>query len=232
MSYYAVRVGRNPGIYHTWDECQKQVNKYSGAQFKKFASENEAKAFLKNTTSNNIIKSVDKVSSITIINDNMFDITTNVVIAFIDGACRNNQNRELARGSYGVVFPKYPEFNSARLLEGEKQTNIRAEYSALLLCLQQVDKMKLKFKKIIIRVYSDSDTLVKTINQYLPQWKRNNFKDNTIKNRDLVDKIDEEIRKRIVRISHIYGHQKGDDYYAVNNRAVDELCNRVLREVL
>ena len=25
MAYYAVRIGRNPGIYTTWDECKKEV---------------------------------------------------------------------------------------------------------------------------------------------------------------------------------------------------------------
>ena len=34
--YYAVKVGRVPGIYSSWDECLEQVNKYPKAKFKKF----------------------------------------------------------------------------------------------------------------------------------------------------------------------------------------------------
>lgn len=40
--YYGVKVGRNKGIYNSWEECQPEVNEYSGAQFKKFYDKNEA----------------------------------------------------------------------------------------------------------------------------------------------------------------------------------------------
>lgn len=36
MKYYAVRRGREPGIYGTWTECQAQIFKFSGAVFKSF----------------------------------------------------------------------------------------------------------------------------------------------------------------------------------------------------
>lgn len=45
-NYYAVRVGRKPGIYNTWDECQEQVLKFSGAAFKGFDTYNEALTFV------------------------------------------------------------------------------------------------------------------------------------------------------------------------------------------
>ena len=45
--FYAVKEGRKPGIYHTWDECKEQVNGYSGAVYKSFTNEEEAKAFIK-----------------------------------------------------------------------------------------------------------------------------------------------------------------------------------------
>uniref|UniRef100_A0A3B1K060 Ribonuclease H1 n=1 Tax=Astyanax mexicanus TaxID=7994 RepID=A0A3B1K060_ASTMX len=40
--FYAVRKGHNPGVYHTWDECKFQVEKFPRAQYKKFASEEDA----------------------------------------------------------------------------------------------------------------------------------------------------------------------------------------------
>src|SRR6476620_6410938 len=36
MSFYAVRVGRQPGIYTSWPECEQQVRGHPGAQYKKF----------------------------------------------------------------------------------------------------------------------------------------------------------------------------------------------------
>jgi ribonuclease HI len=44
--FYAVRVGRNPGIYEDWAQAKLQVHKYSGAEFKGFTDKNEAEAWL------------------------------------------------------------------------------------------------------------------------------------------------------------------------------------------
>src|SRR4051812_31451 len=34
--FYAVRRGRQPGIYSTWDECQRQISGFAGAEYRKF----------------------------------------------------------------------------------------------------------------------------------------------------------------------------------------------------
>ncbi|KAG6361232.1 hypothetical protein INS49_009456 [Diaporthe citri] len=41
-SWYAVLEGRQPGLYRTWDECKKQVDRYPGALFMGFFSREEA----------------------------------------------------------------------------------------------------------------------------------------------------------------------------------------------
>lgn len=46
MPWYAVAKGRKPGVYRTWDDCAKQVNKYTGAKFRKFETEAEAVNFV------------------------------------------------------------------------------------------------------------------------------------------------------------------------------------------
>ena len=43
---YAVKKGRHPGIYNSWDDCKKQVNGYSGAEFKSFKSLEDAEEYL------------------------------------------------------------------------------------------------------------------------------------------------------------------------------------------
>lgn len=43
--YYAVKVGKLPGIYNTWDECRENVNGYKGAIYKSFKTLQEAEAF-------------------------------------------------------------------------------------------------------------------------------------------------------------------------------------------
>lgn len=44
--YYAVKEGRNTGIYDSWKECELQVKGYKGAIYKSFASKKEAEDYL------------------------------------------------------------------------------------------------------------------------------------------------------------------------------------------
>lgn len=46
--YYAVRVGKMPGIYLTWDDCKSMVDGYPGAVYKSFTNIEEAERFLAN----------------------------------------------------------------------------------------------------------------------------------------------------------------------------------------
>ncbi|KAL0484187.1 ATP-dependent DNA helicase PIF1 [Acrasis kona] len=43
--YYAVKAGRRPGIYYSWEECQAQVSGFPNAIFKSFETEAEASEF-------------------------------------------------------------------------------------------------------------------------------------------------------------------------------------------
>ncbi|MCR5701015.1 MAG: ribonuclease H family protein [Lachnospiraceae bacterium] len=44
--YYAVAVGKTPGIYLTWDDCKTQVAGFPGAVYKGFDNINDAENFL------------------------------------------------------------------------------------------------------------------------------------------------------------------------------------------
>lgn len=44
---YAVKKGRKTGIFPTWEQCSAQVHGFPGAQYKSFASREEAEAYLK-----------------------------------------------------------------------------------------------------------------------------------------------------------------------------------------
>ncbi|XP_021509252.2 ribonuclease H1 isoform X6 [Meriones unguiculatus] len=49
--FYAVRRGRKTGVFLSWSECRAQVNRFPAARFKKFATEEEAWAFVRNSSS-------------------------------------------------------------------------------------------------------------------------------------------------------------------------------------
>ena len=44
--FYVVRVGRVPGIYETWSECERMVKGYKGAVYRSFLTLAEAKKFM------------------------------------------------------------------------------------------------------------------------------------------------------------------------------------------
>lgn len=44
--FYAVRSGRTPGIYMSWEDCRKMVDGYPKAEYKSFKTEEEALSYL------------------------------------------------------------------------------------------------------------------------------------------------------------------------------------------
>ena len=46
-NYYAVRIGKIPGIYTNWEDCKAQVTGYKGAVFKGFEEKKDAEDFMK-----------------------------------------------------------------------------------------------------------------------------------------------------------------------------------------
>lgn len=84
--YYAVKKGLAPGIYHTWDECKKQVHGFPGAVFKKFGTMEEAEDYISDRDFEAEILSEIEDSS--------------AAIAYVDGSY------DLSNGtySYGVVI--------------------------------------------------------------------------------------------------------------------------------
>lgn len=46
MKVYAVKQGRQTGIFYNWDDCKAQVTGFNGAVYKSFKNENDAKTWL------------------------------------------------------------------------------------------------------------------------------------------------------------------------------------------
>ena len=44
--FYAVRKGKKPGIYTSWDMCKQQTDGFSGAEFKSFPTREEAEEYI------------------------------------------------------------------------------------------------------------------------------------------------------------------------------------------
>lgn len=109
VKYYAVRVGLNPGIYNTWEECLKQVHGFEGAIYKSFKTLAEANEFL---NSNEPLKKSIKPSSKkeTTSNDKINEeveskiskLKSNEAIAFVDGSYIEDKDSKIV--GFGVVI--------------------------------------------------------------------------------------------------------------------------------
>ena len=62
LKFYAVRRGRVPGIYTTWQECNKQTWQFNMARFKSFETMEEANLFMteRSISKNSKIKREEK----------------------------------------------------------------------------------------------------------------------------------------------------------------------------
>jgi ribonuclease HI len=54
--YYVVWIGVSPGVYESWEECKKQVDRFEGALYKSFATKEEADAAFRSGPSGHIRK--------------------------------------------------------------------------------------------------------------------------------------------------------------------------------
>ena len=54
---YAVKKGKQTGLFYSWNECKESVSGYPGAEYKGFETEEEAKNYLENRIQE--IKKVD-----------------------------------------------------------------------------------------------------------------------------------------------------------------------------
>ena len=79
MKYYAVKNGRNIGIYDNWDACLKEVSNFIGAEYMSFASLEDAQNYLTNN---------DKI------------VAYDGPVAYVDGSYKDSTKEY----SFGVVL--------------------------------------------------------------------------------------------------------------------------------
>ena len=86
-NFYAVKVGKTPGIYKTWPECQANTSGFPGAVFKGFETLAEAQAFMDiEVTANATTPSsdtgvnvgVDNLPAVYAFTDGSFNVNTGV----------------------------------------------------------------------------------------------------------------------------------------------------------
>ena len=99
--YYAVAKGKTPGIYLTWNDCKAQVDGFSGAVYKGFATVQEAEEFVARYGESPFVKAADKQKNIQSDDDNTESISTDThLVAYVDGSYEHSMRQY----AYGCVL--------------------------------------------------------------------------------------------------------------------------------
>lgn len=85
--FYAVKVGKTPGIYGTWSETEEQVKGFPGAVYKSFSTEEDAIRYISCEDIKEIKSVSDETSAINKkIEQEIKNLRDREVIAFVDGS--------------------------------------------------------------------------------------------------------------------------------------------------
>lgn len=172
MKYYAVRIGRNPGIYHTWDECKRETMGFKGASFKKFSTREDAEAFI------NEIEEEKKESA-----------EKDELVVYVDGSYRNKDKSH----SYGVyMFNDEEEYTySKRFFKDSDMRNVSGEIKGAMRAMEEA--VKLGKKKIYL--HYDYEGIRSWA---LGFWKTN--KEGTIYYKNFYDSIKDKLEVKFIKV--------------------------------
>ena len=224
MVFYAIARGRNPGIYTSWNDAQKQIKGFTSARFKKFDTHNEAKVFIDETpisyTNSSILNFVEREDP---------QENDNCLICFTDGACKFNGKKN-AISSFAVVWPEHPEIDHCEVVKGDHHTNNIGEYMAAICAFNQANILDPNRVKTLI-IYTDSMLLINSLSNWIHGWKKNDWRKSDgeiIKNLEIVKELDRLMQIRKVLFRHVKAHTGNNDWESRYNDKVDKLAQNCL----
>lgn len=203
MKFYAVKNGRTPGIYRTWDEAKAQVDGFSNAEYKSFEkmtdaieyvnlSQADKEAIMKPSEDNltNAIKKIQaqskigqavkpKISEKTSKNQKR-DYSDYEVLIFTDGGCRNHGNNlgGHVKKDDKAAWAYLIEVDGARYSKAGGEygaTNNKMEQTALIEAMKRALAMKLNDKKTLFVL--DSQYVLNAITKkWIWSWRARGWK--------------------------------------------------------
>lgn len=200
--YYAVKKGKVPGIYFSWNDCKAMVDGYQGAVYKSFKTIEEAEAFVRGGNAG--IKTNNAAATKkTALQDNASDAGI-ATYAFVDGSF--NQ----ATGTYGfggflvnkgekIVLQgngNDPEMASMRNVAGEIKGSEAAVKKAIELGIKE---LVIYYDYMGIEMWATGG------------WKRN--KTGTIQYYEFIRSVKDQINLRFIKVkghSGVEGNEEAD----------------------
>ncbi|KAI8320327.1 ribonuclease H-like protein [Martensiomyces pterosporus] len=201
-AYYVVKVGRNPGLYLTYGAAQRQLIRHPGGLLKGFNTIEDAEAYM--GIGDDVYIEKYELSPAN------GPECSNTLSIYTDGVCKGNGRPEAVAG-VGVYFSHGDSRNVSELLPGPRQTNQRADLTAVLKAIQIVSSQPQRSNSLVrrpIRIFTKSKYVIYCLTSGWRRWMKNGWMTamgNGVKNRDLIEEILEEIRIHAlnVRLDHI-----------------------------
>lgn len=184
--YYAVRVGKTPGIYLTWDDCKRMVDGYPGAIYKSFSSIEEAEDFLEGN------------------NQAVADKKSKSAYAFVDGSY-NDVTKVYGFG--GFLIAKGEKYILQGADKDEEMASMRNVAGEICGCMAAVEKA-IEIGLSRVDIYYDYSGIEMWATG---AWKRN--KEGTIAYYEYMQSIQDKIDVRFVKVkghSGIEGNEEAD----------------------
>ena len=193
--YYAVARGRKPGVYTDWfgsEGAEEQVQGFTGALYKGFASLTEARRWLENPAAGASVKMNALKVPVT-------SPSPGEIAIYTDGSCRGNPGP----GGYGVIIVAGEK--RVEIAEGFRlTTNNRMEMMACIAALRTLET------RSDVVLYSDSSYVVNGITKgWARKWRANRWmrtKNEAAENSDLWAQLLELCDLHRVRFVWVRGH--------------------------
>lgn len=202
--FYAVKAGRQTGIFNSWEECKKQVDGYPSASYKSFKTAAEAAAY---------IGLIPNQTAIANANNSPADfVTDNTAIAYVDGS----YNISTCEYGYGVVF--FYNGEEIHLKKGFPKDDLAAMRNVAGEIKGSEAAISYAVSKHIssIKIYHDYEGISKWCTG---EWKAN--KEGTIAYRDFYNNAKKHLEIEFVKVK---GHS-GDTYNDIADRLAKEAAH-------
>lgn len=187
--YYAVKIGKEPGIYRSWDICKNMVQGYPGAVYKSFSTMEEAKNFIGDAAVQEDTGTTDKLPAIYAFVDGSYNAATKVY--GYGGFLIHDGTKEVLQGA-----GEDEEMASMRNVAGEVLGSMAAIEKAIELGLSEVT---IYYDYMGIEMWATG------------AWKRN--KQGTIAYYDYIQSVQDKIHIHFVKVkghSGVEGNEEAD----------------------
>jgi ribonuclease HI len=146
------------------------------------------------------------------------------IIVFTDGSFVKSKNN--IKCGYGIHFPNAEFEDESKLFDKPPLTNQRAELYAI---HEAIRIISTKDNKLNIDIYTDSEYSIKSLTEWIKNWKKNSWVASTGKpvlNKDIIEEIDKLILNHNgkIKFHHVRAHTNNTDYESIHNDITDRLA--------